>query len=210
MTELPGKFSLLTAGVKPGRWTVVDQGREPSEIARFRSEAAARARYQRDKADPKCIRVVLFDPHRTPVAWFGMTDWGMASAERVEFPEPSHTSTHKRCFACGGNRFMPGSLCLTCDRTKARDLPSGYQFVTTSPDPTVRAFGPDAGQSGWRLHIIKALDTDTVASVRRHPALCGVRPAHGWCLDLFIDRPCAPCMRALMRAHPRTVSPTTL
>ncbi len=29
----------------------------------------------------------------------------------------------------------------------------------------------------------------------REPALCGLRPGHGWGCDLFIEEPCARCYK---------------
>lgn len=75
-----------------------------------------------------------------------------------------------------------------------------YQWLTTSPNPHVRDSGVDAGQRGWRLHAVAASEYDTLTSVRCSSAACGVRAAHGWDMDLFIDRPCARCLVALGRA----------
>lgn len=69
------------------------------------------------------------------------------------------------------------------------------QWLTTSPNPRVRATGYDAGQRGLRLHAIEATETTPLSSVRYKQALCGLRPGHGWGMDLFIDRPCRRCVR---------------
>lgn len=106
------------------------------------------------------------------------------------------------CAACREETPFPGTLCLPCGRMKQSELPAGYQLLTTSPDPMSSAGGPDAGQRGWRLHVVKANDSDTPATVGLRMALCGKRPSHGWSIDRFIDTPCAPCLRALLRSHP--------
>jgi hypothetical protein len=72
-----------------------------------------------------------------------------------------------------------------------------FQWLTTAPNPRVPATGPDAGQRGWKLHAVKAKASDKFFALGRRPAACGVRPAHGWDLDLFIDDKCARCERAL-------------
>lgn len=111
-----------------------------------------------------------------------------------------HADDRRRCAACGACHSFPGSLCLACSNTTADDLPEGYQFLTTSPSPYVNPYGVDQGQRGWRLHIVRAHPHETEAQVKDRPALCGLHPAHGWSLDMFIDRPCAPCLRALKRS----------
>ncbi len=72
--------------------------------------------------------------------------------------------------------------------------PSGIVFCTTSPNPYVRARGYDCGQKGWKLHAVYGLPLDSFASLGRSRALCGVRPRHGWALDLFIEDPCLKCV----------------
>lgn len=107
-----------------------------------------------------------------------------------------------RCAACREVNPFSGSLCLTCGRMTQADMPEGYQLLTTAPHPMSTGMGYDAGQRGWRLHIVKAQDTDSVVAIGRRIALCGKRPAHGWSIDRFIDTPCAPCLRALLRSCP--------
>lgn len=74
----------------------------------------------------------------------------------------------------------------------------GLQWLTTAPNPASAATGHDAGQRGWRLHAVTADPTATFASLGRMRALCGLRPSHGWGLDLFIsdDDRCRRCERA--------------
>lgn len=76
--------------------------------------------------------------------------------------------------------------------------PSGIVFCTTSPNPRVRASGPDCGQKGWRLHAVYGLPLDSFESLKRSRALCGVRPRHGWGIDLFIEDPCLRCVAKAM------------
>lgn len=70
-------------------------------------------------------------------------------------------------------------------------------WLTTAPNPKSPATGYDAGQRGWRLHAVEAPDNFKFSefNATTHPALCGVRPAHGWSLDMFIDRRCVRCER---------------
>lgn len=72
--------------------------------------------------------------------------------------------------------------------------PSGIVFCTTSPNPRVHVRGYDCGQNGWKLHAVYGLPLDSFASLGRSRALCGVRPRHGWSLDLFIEDPCLKCI----------------
>lgn len=72
--------------------------------------------------------------------------------------------------------------------------PSGIVFCTTAPNPRVHARGYDCGQRGWRLHAVYGSPLNSFASLGRSNALCGVRPRHGWALDLFIEDPCLRCV----------------
>lgn len=80
-----------------------------------------------------------------------------------------------------------------------KPLLSEFQWLTTAPNPNSRPGTPswndyDQGQRGWRLHAVRASTTETFPQVSGRQALCGLRPAHGWDLDLFID-PDAKCLR---------------
>jgi hypothetical protein len=47
---------------------------------------------------------------------------------------------------------------------------------------------------GWRTHAIPVKGPETlIGSLQNTPALCGLVPAHGWCLDLFIEEKCKRC-----------------
>jgi hypothetical protein len=73
-----------------------------------------------------------------------------------------------------------------------------YQWLTTAPNPRVSQFrNEDAGQRGWCLHAIKAVDSATFNQVRFEYAACGLRAKHGWGLDMFIKRKCKKCLKAL-------------
>lgn len=76
--------------------------------------------------------------------------------------------------------------------------PMTIQWFTTAPNPRSPATGFDAGQRGWRLHAVET-DHDNFAVVKRLTAMCGLRPAHGWGLDLFIDKKCANCLKIISR-----------
>ena len=71
-------------------------------------------------------------------------------------------------------------------------------WLTTAPNPHSRATGYDAGQRGWKLHAVDT-DTDSFEAIRLKRSVCGLMPAHGWNLDLFIEDRCARCERFLSR-----------
>ena len=68
-------------------------------------------------------------------------------------------------------------------------------WLTTAPNPRYinKTHGADQGQRGWSLHAVEAPADATVAHVNGLRALCGLRAAHGWGLDLFIERRCTRC-----------------
>lgn len=63
------------------------------------------------------------------------------------------------------------------------------QWLTTG---SVSADSP----RGWRLHAVRAEDQETSKGIRCRSAECGMIPAHGWDLDLFIEKKCVRCLRA--------------
>lgn len=71
------------------------------------------------------------------------------------------------------------------------------KWFTTAPNPNSPATGHDAGQRGWKLHAVNVDDDDTFLGIGPRAAACGLRPAHGWGLDMFIDDKCARCLSAL-------------
>lgn len=72
-----------------------------------------------------------------------------------------------------------------------------YQWLTTAPNPRSAATGCDAGQRGWKLHAVKAQEGDKFTDLGRRVALCGMRPRHGWSLDLFVEDRCSRCVKKL-------------
>lgn len=74
-----------------------------------------------------------------------------------------------------------------------------YHWLTTGPNPRLPATGHDAGQRGWRLHAIFT-EADSFKAIRNYSAACGLRPAHGWDLDLFIEAKCKRCLAAIAKA----------
>lgn len=75
-------------------------------------------------------------------------------------------------------------------------------WLTTAPNPSARSTGFDAGQRGWRLHYVReATPEGSFKDVRFRSALCGLQPAHGWGLDLFIEDRCTRCSAALAKVE---------
>jgi hypothetical protein len=75
-----------------------------------------------------------------------------------------------------------------------------WGWRTTSPNPNRPAFGVDAGQRGWKLHLVDlAQPGANWYGKNKGFSLCGMRPRHGWGLDLFIDAPCERCAKAEAR-----------
>lgn len=74
------------------------------------------------------------------------------------------------------------------------------QWLTTAPNPQSPATGVDAGQRGWKLHAVDTFE-DSFKAIRFRRSACGLLPAHGWSLDLFIEDKCARCLKALGEAH---------
>lgn len=62
----------------------------------------------------------------------------------------------------------------------AKDDEKPWQWLTTEPNPLTPATGPDAGQRGWRLHAVRADDSESFKAIRRRRAACGLLPRHGW------------------------------
>lgn len=83
-------------------------------------------------------------------------------------------------------------------RVATTDKP--IQWLTTAPNPLSHRGTPfwseyDQGQRGWRMHAVRADESETLPQVGRRIALCGLRPAHGWDADLFINRKCNRCRK---------------
>lgn len=77
---------------------------------------------------------------------------------------------------------------------------SAFQWFTTEPNPCTPATGVDAGQRGWRLHAVRTSST-SFSAIKSLRAVCGLRPSHGWGLDLFIDDKCRRCSRVVARVE---------
>ena len=71
------------------------------------------------------------------------------------------------------------------------------QWLTTRPSGRAHTHGADDGQTGWRLHAVVANSEATFEQIKHYRAACGMRPRHGWGLDLFIERRCARCEKKL-------------
>jgi hypothetical protein len=81
----------------------------------------------------------------------------------------------------------------------AKPAPTTFFWCTTSPHPRSRSTGYDAGQRGWRLHAVLAVDGEDYQQYKRRPALCGTAARHGWGLDMFIDEECTRCQNAMTK-----------
>lgn len=92
---------------------------------------------------------------------------------------------------------------------KDTTLPDGKiaTWMTTGANPK-RDYGPDQGQMGWRLHAVvvtKEQLAGKLHDIRHARAMCGIQPAHGWGMDLFIDEPCKRCTAKLAKVNPEAV-----
>lgn len=84
-------------------------------------------------------------------------------------------------------------------RVVAGEVPQ-VQWLTTAPNPRASITGSDAGQRGWRRHAIRT-QSDLFSELRFAASECGLRPSHGWGLDLFITDKCARCLTAIAQAE---------
>ena len=82
---------------------------------------------------------------------------------------------------------------------------AGFEWMTTYPSGRAHTHSADDGQTGWRLHLVDPATLskwETIikyqgcVTTMRGPALCGMLPRTGWGFDLFIDTPCARCVKA--------------
>lgn len=95
-----------------------------------------------------------------------------------------------------------------------------HRPLTTRPSARHSGHGWDAGQRGWRLHLVETGREMREARVSEwirygnadpidvSPALCGLRPAWGWGLDLFIEDYCSRCLEIAERRGISTTQPT--
>lgn len=69
-----------------------------------------------------------------------------------------------------------------------------YEWSVTAPKVGYSDTSWNAGQRGWRLHLVEGGKADWVMGGKyKAPSLCGLTPSNGWGFDLFIDRPCKRC-----------------
>lgn len=74
-------------------------------------------------------------------------------------------------------------------------------WLTTAPNPRSSATGYDAGQRGWKRHLVPEATADMqFKDIRFKAALCGLRPAHGWGLDAYIEDECLRCSAIARRS----------
>lgn len=71
------------------------------------------------------------------------------------------------------------------------------QWLTTLPSGKAHTCETDDGVTGWRTHAVEADEATLFKDIRDRRALCGLRPRHGWGMDLFIEDKCARCRRVL-------------
>jgi hypothetical protein len=93
------------------------------------------------------------------------------------------------------------------EATKAGDLPVRWATTTPHPWKPSHTHGADDGQIGWRLHLVafgertrERLGRDRYETIDVSKALCGLRPRHGWGLDMFVEDECSRCIKAAEKA----------
>ena len=73
-------------------------------------------------------------------------------------------------------------------------------FVTSPGSRAFTSHAADCGQRGWRLHAVVIESTKTtMGEIRCAISACGIRPRHGWALDLFIEKRCERCEGVLSK-----------
>lgn len=90
---------------------------------------------------------------------------------------------------------------------KLKDMPTptGFQWLNTQVDPRKPATGFDAGRTSWKFHAVMADPKESFQQLEERYAMsiCGILPAHGWTLDLFMDEDdavagkCLSCLKKL-------------
>lgn len=92
---------------------------------------------------------------------------------------------------------------------KNTPTPDGYQWLNTGFNPRASPFGFDAGRTGWKFHAVQSSPKQTFGSLENKTAACGMRPRHGWTLDLFMDEDdevagkCVRCLKQLANLAPK-------
>lgn len=79
----------------------------------------------------------------------------------------------------------------------ALETKGGWFMTAPHPWKRAHAHSADDGRIGWRWHAVPAafMSDGQGGQVehKRRPALCGLRPAHGWGGDIFSDEMCERC-----------------
>ena len=67
------------------------------------------------------------------------------------------------------------------------------RWLTTNANPRLAGW---TEKHGWKMHAVPVSDDAAKFSdIKRVRALCGLRPRHGWGIDLFIEAKCACCQK---------------
>lgn len=73
----------------------------------------------------------------------------------------------------------------------ARELMKGrhvlVQWLNAETNPRIRATGFNAGRSAWKFHAVLSDPRQKFEEIKGVHALCGLKPRHGWGMDLFMD-----------------------
>lgn len=86
-------------------------------------------------------------------------------------------------------------------------MPPKWQWLTTAPHPNPakrRTCEVDAGQRGWKTHAVMASDSETLEDIGHRRSMCGLKPAHGWGVDLFIEARCERCEAMMAKRYENT------
>ena len=78
------------------------------------------------------------------------------------------------------------------------------EWMVAAPNPDWRRshrspHDANAGQRGWRTHAVAAHGKESLDDVKHRVAACGLRSAHGWTIDMFIEAKCKRCEAAMAR-----------
>lgn len=76
-------------------------------------------------------------------------------------------------------------------------------WLSTYPSGKAHTCEADDGNTGWKLHAVEAPANLSAKEVGKIRAFCGLRPKHGWGVDLFIEDHCSRCEQALERQEER-------
>ena len=76
-------------------------------------------------------------------------------------------------------------------------VPAKYEWLTTCLNPRT----PLSEPRGWRTHAVLVPAGAKFDEIKKLRSLCGLRPRHGWGMDLFIEEPCARCSDIFDRSN---------